>query len=71
MTGPGPTRQAHQVLATLGYGDAIANAVLGIQRVLRAAGFRSDIFTETAIGASRSWRATTSSSPRSALRTPC
>jgi glycosyltransferase involved in cell wall biosynthesis len=48
MTGPGPTRQAHQVLATLGYGDAIANAVLGIQRVLRAAGFRSDIFTETA-----------------------
>ena len=28
----------HQVLATLGYGDAIGNEVLGIQRVLRAAG---------------------------------
>lgn len=48
MTGPGPTRRVHQVLATLGYGDAIANEVLGIQRVLRDAGYRSDIFTETA-----------------------
>jgi glycosyltransferase involved in cell wall biosynthesis len=38
----------HQVLATLGYGDAIGHEVLGIQRVLRAAGFASDIFVETA-----------------------
>jgi glycosyltransferase involved in cell wall biosynthesis len=38
----------HQVLATLGYGDAIGHEVLGIQRVLRHAGFDSDIFVETA-----------------------
>jgi glycosyltransferase involved in cell wall biosynthesis len=38
----------HQVLATLGYGDAIGNEVLGIQRVLRGAGYESDIFVETA-----------------------
>ena len=38
----------HQVLATLGYGDAIGHEVLGIQRVLRQAGFESDIFVETA-----------------------
>jgi glycosyltransferase involved in cell wall biosynthesis len=38
----------HQVLATLGYGDAIGHEVLGIQRVLRAAGYQSDIFVETA-----------------------
>ncbi|MGE3509182.1 MAG: glycosyltransferase [Vicinamibacterales bacterium] len=38
----------HQVLATLGYGDAIGHEVLGIQRVLRLAGFASDIFVETA-----------------------
>ena len=38
----------HQVLATLGYGDAIGHEVLGIQRVLRKAGFESDIFVETA-----------------------
>jgi glycosyltransferase involved in cell wall biosynthesis len=37
-----------QVLATLGYGDAIGHEVLGIQRVLRGAGFESDIFVETA-----------------------
>jgi L-malate glycosyltransferase len=42
------TPQVHQVLATLGYGDAIGNEVLGIQRVLRSAGFRSEIFVETA-----------------------
>jgi L-malate glycosyltransferase len=40
--------QIHQVLATLGYGDAIGHEVLGIQRVLRAAGYESDIFVETA-----------------------
>jgi L-malate glycosyltransferase len=38
----------HQVLATLGYGDAIGHEVLGIQRVLRGAGFESEIFVETA-----------------------
>jgi glycosyltransferase involved in cell wall biosynthesis len=38
----------HQVLATLGYGDAIGHEVLGIQRVLRGAGYQSDIFVETA-----------------------
>lgn len=43
-----PRRQVHQVLATLGYGDAIGHEVLGIQQVLRAAGFDSDIFVETA-----------------------
>jgi glycosyltransferase involved in cell wall biosynthesis len=43
---PGPA--VHQVLATLAYGDAIGNEVLGIQRVLRDAGFNSEIFVETA-----------------------
>ncbi len=38
----------HQVLATLGYGDAIGHEVLGIQRVLRAAGYDSEIFVEAA-----------------------
>ena len=38
----------HQVLATLGYGDAIGHDALGIQRVLRAAGYESEIFVETA-----------------------
>jgi glycosyltransferase involved in cell wall biosynthesis len=38
----------HQVLATLGYGDAIGHEVLGIQRALRAAGYVSEIFVETA-----------------------
>ena len=42
------TIAVHQVLATLGYGDAIGNEVLGIQRVLRAAGYESEIFVETA-----------------------
>jgi L-malate glycosyltransferase len=40
--------RVHQVLATLGYGDAIGHEVLGIQRVLRAAGVESEIFVETA-----------------------
>jgi L-malate glycosyltransferase len=40
--------RVHQVLATLGYGDAIGHEVIGIQRVLRAAGFESEIFVETA-----------------------
>jgi glycosyltransferase involved in cell wall biosynthesis len=38
----------HQVLATLGYGDAIGHEVIGIQRVLRGAGYESEIFVETA-----------------------
>ena len=40
--------QVHQVLATLGYGDAIGHEVLGIQRVLRRAGYDSRIYVETA-----------------------
>jgi len=40
--------QVHQVLATLGYGDAIGHEVLGIRRVLREAGYASEIFVETA-----------------------
>jgi L-malate glycosyltransferase len=40
--------EIHQVLATLGYGDAIGHEVLGIQRVLRGAGYRSEIFVEAA-----------------------
>ena len=38
----------HQVLPSLGYGDAIGHEALGIQRVLRAAGYESEIFTQTA-----------------------
>ena len=38
----------HQILATLGYGDAIGHEVLGIQRALRAAGHSSEIIVETA-----------------------
>jgi glycosyltransferase involved in cell wall biosynthesis len=44
MTTPG----VHQVLATLGYGDAIGHEVLGIRQTLLRAGYRSDIFVETA-----------------------
>ena len=40
--------RVHQVLATLGYGDAIGHEVVGIQRVLRDAGYDSEIFVETA-----------------------
>jgi glycosyltransferase involved in cell wall biosynthesis len=43
-----PHPAVHQVLATLGYGDAIGHEVLGIQRVLRDAGYESEIFVETA-----------------------
>ncbi len=49
MTAPGTgAPRVHQVLATLGYGDAIGHEVLGIRRVLRAAGYESNIFVETA-----------------------
>ena len=40
--------QVHQVLATLGYGDAIGNEVLGIQKVLLNAGYESRIYVQTA-----------------------
>ena len=40
--------RVHQVLATLGYGDAIGHEVLGIQRALVAAGYQSAIYVETA-----------------------
>ena len=46
--GRGQPVAVHQVLATLGYGDAIGNEVLGIRRVLRGAGFRSHIYVQTA-----------------------
>jgi glycosyltransferase involved in cell wall biosynthesis len=42
------TPRVHQVLATLGYGDAIGHEVLGIQRALEAAGYASSIYVETA-----------------------
>jgi len=45
---PNQPRAIHQVLATLAYGDAIGHEVLGIQRVLRRAGYVSEIFVETA-----------------------
>ena len=48
MTAPGGRPRVHQVLATLGYGDAIGHEVLGIQRVLQRAGYDSGIFVETA-----------------------
>ena len=38
----------HQVVATLGYGDAIGHEVVAIQRVLRNAGYGSDIFVDNA-----------------------
>ena len=38
----------HQVLATLGYGDAIGNEALGIRAALHDAGYASEIFVETA-----------------------
>lgn len=41
-------RRVHQILATLGYGDAIGNEVLGIHRALRGAGYESEIIVETA-----------------------
>jgi glycosyltransferase involved in cell wall biosynthesis len=49
MSAPVPARpRVHQALATLGYGDAIGHEVLGIQRVLRRAGYESEIYVETA-----------------------
>lgn len=44
----GARPRVHQVLATLGYGDAIGNEVLGINRALTSAGFESEIIVESA-----------------------
>jgi L-malate glycosyltransferase len=41
-------RAVHQILAQLAPGDAIGHEVLGIQRALHAAGFRSEIIVEGA-----------------------
>jgi glycosyltransferase involved in cell wall biosynthesis len=38
----------HQLLAALSYGDAIGNEALALQRLLRDAGFESEIFAEAA-----------------------
>jgi glycosyltransferase involved in cell wall biosynthesis len=46
MTGAQP--RVHQIMATLGYGDAIGNEAIGIRHALRSAGFESDIIVETA-----------------------
>ena len=48
MTVPARKAAVHQVLATLGYGDAIGHEVLGIQRALASAGYDSSIYVETA-----------------------
>ena len=40
--------EVHQVLASLSYGDAIGNEVMGIQRVLRTADYVSNIYVQTA-----------------------
>ena len=45
---PSKKPQIHQVLATLGYGDAIGNEAIGIQRILCAAGYESRIYVQTA-----------------------
>jgi glycosyltransferase involved in cell wall biosynthesis len=41
-------RRVHQILASLGHGDAIGHEVLGFTRALRAAGFESEILVEAA-----------------------
>ena len=38
--------QAHQLLTALSYGDAIGDYTLEIQRILRGAGYESEIFSE-------------------------
>ncbi len=48
MTASSRRPRVHQVLATLGYGDAIGHEVLGIRRVLKSAGYDTEIFVETA-----------------------
>lgn len=39
-------KQAHQFLTALSYGDAIGDYTLEMQRILRARGYESDIFSE-------------------------
>ena len=48
MVGETKKIQVHQVLATLGYGDAIGHEVLGIRNVLNEAGYASRIYVQTA-----------------------
>ncbi len=48
MTASPRRPRVHQVLATLGYGEAIGHEVLGIRRVLKSAGYDTEIFVETA-----------------------
>lgn len=40
------TRQVHQMLPALAYGDAVGNQALEFKRTLRAAGYQSEIFVE-------------------------
>jgi len=40
--------RVHQVLASLGFGDALGHHVMGTERVLRDAGFETGIFVDTA-----------------------
>ena len=47
VTSAGGRPKVHQVLATLSYGDAISNEVLGIQDVLGRAGYDSRIYIQT------------------------
>ena len=47
VTSAGDLPKVHQVLATLSYGDAISNEVLGIQDVLGRAGYDSRIYIQT------------------------
>jgi glycosyltransferase involved in cell wall biosynthesis len=44
----GTPRRVHQLLAALAPGDAIGNHALALQRLLRSAGFESEIFAEAA-----------------------
>jgi L-malate glycosyltransferase len=54
-----PAPRVHQVLATLGYGDAIGHEVLGIQRVLRGPGTSPRSSSRPPIPGSRTSRPTT------------
>lgn len=44
----GRPRRVHQLVAALSHGDAIGNQALALQRLLRDAGFESEIFAEAA-----------------------
>jgi glycosyltransferase involved in cell wall biosynthesis len=49
-----PSRQVHQMLASLSFGDAISNEALRIQEILRSRGYQSEIFAESMHSAMRS-----------------